>query len=135
MTPLIQNVPAGAESGVYAILALLADPAAYRARLDELKAHAAAANQAQADAAEAVKAAEAKVVGLEATGEKLKADHAGREKEFSIDLKRRAAEVTARENAVAAAQTRADELAAEAAGMKATYEGRLADLRRVAGAT
>ncbi len=135
MTPLIQNVPQGAESGVYAILALLADPAAYRARLDELRAQATAASQAQADAAEAVKASEAKVAELEAKGEVLKADHAKREKEFSIDLKRRATEVTARENAIAAAQARADTLAAEAAGVKSEYEGRLADLRRVAGAT
>lgn len=135
MTPLLQGVPAGAESGVYLILAILADPPAYQARLDELKAQAAAANQAQADAAEAVKAAEAKVAELQATGETLKADHAKREKDFSIDLKRRATEVAVRESAVAAAQARADTLAAEAAGVKSEYEGRLADLRRVAGAT
>jgi hypothetical protein len=58
--------PSSAEAGAFALLVVLADPAATKQRLDELAARESAARQAEQDANAAIKSAEAATADHEA---------------------------------------------------------------------
>ncbi len=126
-TELLPNTTAADTAGAFAIIALIADPQAAKARLDELNKAAADAAQALADAKSLSIENDKRAADLVTAQDALQADRAALDRmaqKFSEETARRNSELAEREAAVGGRETAAHEAEQENERVQVSFSAR-----------